>query len=201
MVRRAPLWRSEGLRDLLRWEQERPRGEADSYSASGFALYQALLYSHWTQEASDYAKEQSLLFFETSAKLGTNIEELFQRLGEPLSPLVLESILTPIQARSSSKVCPWLTPSRIRALFGSTLRHAEQNQIVLVEGCAAFRRGVHSVIPGNNPLNALDPSPTTPGKEGSEGVYFCENEIYLMWITTGGLATVSPSLEKRISGT
>ena len=34
------------------------------------------------QEATSYAREQKLAYFETSAKDGTNIDELFINLGE-----------------------------------------------------------------------------------------------------------------------
>ena len=36
-----------------------------------------------TSEAAAYAKESGLLFFEASAKLGTNVQEVFTEIGTP----------------------------------------------------------------------------------------------------------------------
>ena len=56
-----------------------------------------------TEEAKSYAEEESLLFFETSAKTGHNVSEVFTAIANAIPETSLKSARTPGSANASNK--------------------------------------------------------------------------------------------------
>lgn len=56
-----------------------------------------------TEEAKAYAEEESLLFFETSAKTGHNVSEVFTAIANAIPETSLKSARTPGAANTSTR--------------------------------------------------------------------------------------------------